>query len=578
MDTNPATFHAGENVSPACLNELVGRRSDTGYGGFVDLNNDLGLMVDDLSDPGPAILMPYFYARRIAAAGMFHQGVISDRALTSVGGLFFNYMVQVGTKLTQEEQVVFQEASLDRALELFESYLPGITRKSTQFMLAAAQEDISLRSCLAHALEQRYDGIENLGEPVMYRDGVMKPEFVGGYFATGWWEPGDDFEASSKNVLKYFSSIGVSFEPQDPGIEESMPATYTVSYKNRNYVLISQSDGLFLFEDETQAKWRKYLVHVADRHGSPYLVAWNGQRFSECKEQERFRRQAPHAEQWAISVLRECRSDRPKTPETTAALSEPNEQDSIPRSAAFDLLLFDLDNTLIRSNDLQSYRGSEFCGAVPSDYVDALKQAVMSNSERQIYTEQYFRQLLSTFPELKLGVVTQAPRIYAETVLLALYPSIPWSTLVAFDDVTIGKPHPEGIIQAMAASNVNDSRRVAMIGDSVTDTQAAYFGGCWTILDKSGWDSYNRSVVEKIPDAIIKGPEELEQVIENPSNCLPALEMLMASPNTAISSHFFRVDRVKHISPVRGIRSAVVHVLGRSWGTRDTPAANNTSP
>lgn len=549
----------------AQLIALVEQRSDAGYGGFVDLNNDLGLMVEELADPEPTILMPYFYARRIAAAGMFHQGAIGDQEQKGIEDLFLNYMVQVGSELTQAEQVLFQESSLDSALKLCASYLSGITKKSTQSMLGAAQEGVSVRDCLVNVLEKHYDGIESLVEPVMYRDWIMKPAYCAGYFSAGWWKAGHDFETASEKVLKYFDSIGVSFSEKDVSKESTSPVTDTVSYKNRNYTLISQSDGLFLYEEATQAKWRKYLVHVTDRDGSPYLPAWNGQRFSECSEQKRFRRQARHAEQWALGILREHSSTNSTNLGAESVSSGVGGQIPSPRSAAFDLLLFDLDNTLVKSNDLHAFRGSEYCGTVSAGYIEGLKRAVASNPARRIYSEDCLHELLSSFPGLRLGVVTQAPRAYAETVLLSLYPDIPWRTLVSFDDVTMGKPNPEGIFKAMAATNVDDIRKVALVGDSVNDIKAAYFGGCWSILDKSGWESYDRSAIEKIPDVVIRSPQDLVDAVSSPCQYLPALERAIALPGADYDTHVMRVDKVKHQSPVAGSSGASIHVLGRSF-------------
>lgn len=201
-----------KKLSPIKLNELVKEKSCSGLGGFVDLNNDLGLMVEGRSNLDPEIFMPYFYARRCAAAGMLSQGAIDKEAFDTVEKLFFNFMAQVGTQLTKDEQIEFQEGSLDRALELMSKYLVGVTRKSTSLLIASAKQDVSLRNTLIDALDQGQDDLEKIVEPVMYGNWIMKSEFCMGFFSSGWWEPTDDSATTSRRLLKYFDSMDIRFE------------------------------------------------------------------------------------------------------------------------------------------------------------------------------------------------------------------------------------------------------------------------------------------------------------------------------------------------------------------------------
>lgn len=137
--------------------------------------------------------MPYFYARRVAAAGMFSQGAIASQDFEKVEALFFNFMAQVGNEISQEEQVEFQEASLDSALELIEKYLVGITRQSAPLLIVAAKQGISVRDALLDSFNESEDELAIIVEPVMYRNWIMKAEYCAGFFATGWWDQSDDF-------------------------------------------------------------------------------------------------------------------------------------------------------------------------------------------------------------------------------------------------------------------------------------------------------------------------------------------------------------------------------------------------
>jgi hypothetical protein len=205
-------------LSAAQLNDLVEQKSSTGFGGFVDLNNDLGLMVDGRSNLDPEIFMPYLYARRSAAAGMFSQGAIEKSNFDQVESLFFSFMAQVGSDLTKDEQVTFQEESLDRALELEANYLTGTTRRSTSLMVVAAKQGISLRDALVASFDRDEEELEEMLGPVMYGHSILKPEFCMGFFATGWWEPDDDFNTTATKYLKYLESLGFAFEPREDGI------------------------------------------------------------------------------------------------------------------------------------------------------------------------------------------------------------------------------------------------------------------------------------------------------------------------------------------------------------------------
>lgn len=209
------------------LTERVKKKSNTGLGAFVDLNNDLGLMVDALPSNDPAILMPYYYARRVVNGGMFAQGAIDKAEFDRVNALFFGIMVQIGSGLTQSEQVKFQEESLDRALELLFKYLFGATRQSTTLLVNAAIEGVSLRDALVGGLDQGQDNLKEVVEPAMCYDWVMKHEYCMAFFAAGWWEPGDDIETTSEKLLKYFKSVNISFEAQAVEPDEEVYAMPT---------------------------------------------------------------------------------------------------------------------------------------------------------------------------------------------------------------------------------------------------------------------------------------------------------------------------------------------------------------
>lgn len=208
-----------KRLIPQPLTDIVKKKSHTGLGAFIDLNNDLGLMIEEESNKAPAIVMPYFYARRVANAGMYAQGIIDKSAFDRVNMLFYGYMIQVGKDLTKNEQVKFQEASFTRALELLSKYMFGITKHSAALLVSAAVGGVSLRDALLGGLDQEHDAFNEVIEPVMCYDRVLNHEYCLGYFASGWWDPGCDIEATSVSLFKYFKSQNINFEPQanEPG-------------------------------------------------------------------------------------------------------------------------------------------------------------------------------------------------------------------------------------------------------------------------------------------------------------------------------------------------------------------------
>lgn len=253
-----------ENLSAKRIDDLVKKKSSTGLGGFVDLNNDLGLMVDELQNHDPSILMPYFYARRGAAAGMFSQGAIDKQAFDQVDSLFFNFMAQVGSKITKDEQVKFQEDSLDRALELESKYYVGATRKSRTLLIVAAKQGISMRDALLNTLEYDQDELKNIVKPVMCSDWVMQSEFCMGFFASGAWEPSDDFDMTSRKVLKYFETIGMPFET---------PSEDILNFSGENHVANEITKGVNERIHSTQTAFQFVLEELdAARQGNEEAI------------------------------------------------------------------------------------------------------------------------------------------------------------------------------------------------------------------------------------------------------------------------------------------------------------------
>ena len=204
-----------KSPSPRQLVNSIKNRSHTGLGGFVDINNDLELLLEENREPELDLLMPYFYAKRIAAAGMFCQGALNSQDFEHIDSLFCNFMAQSGNNKSTEEQVELQEQSLDSALELIGKYVERITRQSAPLLIEAAKRDISVRNALLDAFSVNADELAGIVEPIMYSDYIQKEKYCAGFFATGWWQKTDDFESTSEKLIYYLTSIGVLLTAAD---------------------------------------------------------------------------------------------------------------------------------------------------------------------------------------------------------------------------------------------------------------------------------------------------------------------------------------------------------------------------
>ena len=204
-----------KSPSPRQLVNSIKNRSHTGLGGFVDINNDLELLLEENREPELDLLMPYFYAKRIAAAGMFCQGALESQDFEHIDSLFCNFMAQSGNNKSTEEQVELQEQSLDSALELIGKYVERITRQSAPLLIEAAKRDISVRNALLDAFSVNADELAGIVEPIMYSDYILKEKYCAGFFATGWWQKTDDFESTSEKLIYYLTSIGVLLTAAD---------------------------------------------------------------------------------------------------------------------------------------------------------------------------------------------------------------------------------------------------------------------------------------------------------------------------------------------------------------------------
>lgn len=108
---------------------------------------------------------------------------------------------------------------------------------------------------------------------------------------------------------------------------------------------------------------------------------------------------------------------------------------------------------------------------------------------------------------LRIGCVTNKPREFTQPLLAMLELAPRFDTVVAGDDVTRKKPHPDLLLAACRNLGVATGR-THMIGDSLNDALAAEAAGVRAILVETGYnEGESVTALAKMPcvDVIVPG-------------------------------------------------------------------------
>lgn len=212
----------------------------------------------------------------------------------------------------------------------------------------------------------------------------------------------------------------------------------------------------------------------------------------------------------------------------------------------FDLVIFDLDNTLASTNDLEEFRGRAHLGEQNQNYKDRLVAKIEEQKRRLLSTE-FFEDLRDNNPDIKLAVFTKSPKEYANIVLDEVYPEIEWDSVVAFEDVKHTKPDPEGIYLAAEDCGITQGKAVLLVGDDLGDVEAAYSAGIRVVLAELE-DQKNYEARKRIPDASVVKEKTVYEAIVDIKQKLPVLERLVEGGDSN-STYFGRVCRIGHFPP-----------------------------
>ncbi|WP_052191400.1 HAD hydrolase-like protein [Luteibacter sp. 9133] len=239
----------------------------------------------------------------------------------------------------------------------------------------------------------------------------------------------------------------------------------------------------------------------------------------------------------------------------------------------FDLLIFDLDNTLLRTDAVAHFRGAEFVDQQPLKYRDSLITHARA-SVTPIYPQTFFEALKRAHPQLRIGILTRAPRAYLDVLLTLFYPRFAFDATVAAREVAHPKPAPDGIREIARRTGTTDASRVAVIGDDKVDLQAAYRAGVWMVSEESAWpvklqfDQY--AMLERMPDARIKGPADLMPFLQSRVEHLPLMEAWAVEGKAPCTARPPRIEAINHFDRTSEKRAPVrIQVLGRRFRDDD---------
>lgn len=343
------------------------------------------------------------------------------------------------------------------------------------------------------------------------------------------------------------------------------------------------------------SKWKTFaLVFNYHPKKKKFRIGWNGSRFAEDHELKNFNKFSPeilaHLEiflrnhyfdgaiEFDSAVLEMDWIEQLEATRITKELATPSktiedakrkqrqpeiahqkaqEAQTLNESRQFDLLIFDLDDTMLATGHLDAFRGKEFIGPQNVRYKADL--AIYARSLECLVSEELLLSLQSDFPSMALSIFTRAPRDYASILLETRFPRVKWDSIVAFEDVAHTKPHPDGIYLAAREANVKCTNRVALVGDGKVDILAAYQAGITAVLLNAGWTHYWSSkrdpirtdhykTLQLMPDAILPTANDLIRLVTNPLSLLPSLETWNVNPEFAQLLGSMRIDKHKHFN------------------------------
>lgn len=168
------------------------------------------------------------------------------------------------------------------------------------------------------------------------------------------------------------------------------------------------------------------------------------------------------------------------------------------------IFIFDLDQTLIDSKNLEYYRNLR-------DW----KTVYNMIDQNQFTTYEKIDEILFNLKnrKFKIGLVTSSPSTYAYRIINKL--NWKFDTIVCYHDTSLKKPNPDPILKALDNLNVSkiEYEKVYSFGDRDIDIVASQRAGVISVACIWGADNIEM-LKNSNPDFIIKNPIEILDLVK----------------------------------------------------------------
>ena len=169
---------------------------------FQEVKKDLDDFIQSSENLDSEILMPILYTYRLATAGLYHQGLLSKEDYDISDQAHFNLMVKIGSNITKQEQIDFQENSLEHSMELLRIYYPTLKKSDGRALIVSAKNGVSIFQALLQALNGKLKD-HALSNEIC--SSIVTPQFCIAFINYSLWDPANDgFSMTIKKVWAYF--------------------------------------------------------------------------------------------------------------------------------------------------------------------------------------------------------------------------------------------------------------------------------------------------------------------------------------------------------------------------------------
>lgn len=134
------------------------------------------------------------------------------------------------------------------------------------------------------------------------------------------------------------------------------------------------------------------------------------------------------------------------------------------------------------------------------------------DEHRELQTPLSLLTMLETFQQagIKMGIITGKGRRSADLSLDALNLTPYFSLVIAGDEVTNHKPHPEGILHAMEQLQASPENTL-YVGDSQADITAAKAAGIYAVGVNWFPASQSNGIFDPAPDVLFTDPDKMTE-------------------------------------------------------------------